>query len=119
MLNLMRQTSWYFETCRQIIWARLSYDKLFILYSDDARSELSKIWEAAIARTIGRTMFSEPADVLDTALQQDDAEWDRFLRVIERQLAMQDIIDDYFLGDSADELVNDIEGGGYRAGGMD
>jgi hypothetical protein len=115
MLTLPRPTSWYFETCRQIIWCRLSYDKLYILYSDDARHELETIWCAAISRAGAGTMFTSAADILDTAIQTDDREWRAFVETLEGNVALADAIDDYFLGDSAEQVVTEIEGGGYRA----
>lgn len=115
MLNLPRPTSFYFETCRQIVWARLTFDKLYILYSDAARDELVEVWCAAIARAMNGTPFSTFSDILDTALQQDDDEWSEFVRTIERYVELMDVIDDYFLGEfSAEELVTEIEGGAYR-----
>lgn len=114
MLNLPRPTSWYFQTCRQIIWCRLSFDKLFVLYSDDARHDLSTIWRAALERAVCAGPLLDVAAILDDALQADDKEWRELVNTISANVDIEHAVDDYFLGDDVVTVVTEIEGGGYR-----
>ena len=114
MMTLPRPTSWYFEICRQILWDRLSFDKLFILYSDDALQELTGIWQAALRRVVGDGGFVDVAEVLDEKLQSDDRVWRDLVKTISDSVDMERAVEDYFLGDDAEMVITEIEGGGYR-----
>ena len=114
MLNLPRPTSYYFDTCRQIMWCRLSYDKLYILYSDDALDELSLIWRAALIRSLQPEPVLDVDALLTDTLQADDVDWRRLVGIVETTLDMESAVNDYFLGASAAEVIDGIEGGGYR-----
>ena len=120
MLNLERPTSYYFDLCQQIIWYRLTYDKLYILYNNCSKSEISSLWRRAIALSIDfnensaftSRMFSIN-NVLETALKGNDEEWNKLLRIVEARIDMRRLIDDYFLGVSCLVIRESLEAGEY------
>lgn len=114
MLNLPRPTSWYFDTCRQIIWCRLTFDKLFVLYSDDARHDLATIWRAALTRALRAGTVLDVDTLLEERLQADDKDWRELVGAVSSKVNIEAAVDDYFLGADVVTVVTEIEGGGYR-----
>lgn len=114
MLNLPRPTHWYFETCRQIIWCRLTFDKLYVLYSNNARNDLETIWRTALRRTIAAGSLVDVETLLDDTMEADDREWRDLVKAISGKVDIEQAVNDYFLGADVVTIVNEIEGGGYR-----
>ena len=123
MIDLEHPAPFYFDACRRIEWCRLSYDKLFSLYSEGARDELVRLWVAAL-RAASPFLDGKPGapgsvparDALERALRGIDKDWRFLAGVVEGRIDMPQAINEYFLGVDPGVIVGMMRDSEYDAG---
>ena len=97
----------YVELATELMWKRISYDKLMTLYTPQAMIDLRLIWHEALGRDRQDVAFFE-----DALAYREDA-WLCAKRGAERHVRIEDAVNDYFLGMSAPDVMAAIQEGYY------
>lgn len=112
--------SFFFDMCRRIVWGRLTYDKLYALYNQEAQGELKGMWIEALRQTITspdgcvpQSRIYDVASSIEIFLASDEADWQRIARLVERRVDMRRAVDDFFLGVESPVIIEGIGSGEY------